>query len=107
MGHNPTRFVYVVQVQIDEDELYDPYLLAEAYTSRHEACKRMIKEAKSILDANPIYKVKDGSTLDDSDANVCEIELEGTSYYRDYLYRLEVLELELYNTIEESEGETK
>lgn len=102
MGFNPTRFVYVIQAQRVEEEVFEPYLLPEAFTSRTEARKRMVEAAESFLKDNPEYEALDGV-----DINFDDIELHHKDPSNCYAMYLEVLELELYDTLKESKGETK
>ena len=102
MGFNPTRFVYVIQAQQVEDEDTGPYLLPEAFTSRTEARKRMVEVAESFLKNNPEYEALDGV-----DINFDDIELHHKDPSNCYTMYLEVLELELYDTLKESKGETE
>ena len=102
MGFNPTRFVYVIQVQEVEEEVFDPYLLPEAFTSRAEARKRMVEEVKRFLLDYPDYEAIDGL-----DVNFDEVELNHKNRDNCYARYFEVLELELYDTLKESKGETE
>lgn len=99
MGFNPTRFVFVIQAQQVEDEDTGPYLLPEAFTSRAEARKRMAEEAENFLRNNPEYEAVDGI-----DINFDDIELHHKDPSNCYAMYLEVLELELYDTLKESKG---
>lgn len=103
MGFNPTRFVYVIQAQQVEDEDTGPYLLPEAFTSRAEARKRMAEVAESFLRNNPEYEAIDEIDADFDDL----IELHHKDPSNCYTMDLEVLELELYDTVKEAEGETE
>lgn len=102
MGFNPTRFVYVIQIQQVEEEVLEPYLLPEAFTSRAEARKRMAETAESFLANNPEYEA-----IDEVDINFDDIELHHKDQSNCYAMYLEVLELELYDTLKESKGETE
>lgn len=100
MGFNPTRFVYVIQVQQVEEDVFEPYLLPEAFTSRAEARKRMVEEAKRFLLDYPDYEAVDGL-----DVSFDEVELNHKSQDNCYARYFEVLELELYDTVKEAKGE--
>ena len=96
--HN--NFVYVIQVRFFSDEYENSGLLAESYTSRLSACKRMLGEAEQLLQDNPDYEAV--FTLDHFHD---EIKIIHKDNQDKPLYKLEVLELELCSSIEESKGE--
>lgn len=101
MGFNPTRFVYVIQAQLVEEEVFDPYLMPECYTSRDEACKHMKEEAEKFLKENPDYE----DDRDIANFETGEIELRSKDPNECFSFKLEVLELELYDTVKEAKGE--
>lgn len=102
MGYNPKNFVYVIQVTDYTEDEEENYLLPESFMSRAEARKRLAAEARSQLSIDKGLMLEDVELdgLDDED----EVIL-AEKYEPNYFMRIEVLELELYDTFKESQNE--
>ena len=101
MGHNPKNFIYVVQVTDCTEDEEENHLLPESFLSRAEARKRLASEARSQLSIDKGLMLEDVDLGDlDNEDEVVLVE----RYLPTYFVRIEVLELELYNTFAESEG---
>ena len=98
MGHNPKNFVYVIQVNDYTDD-EDHYLLPESFLSRDEARKCLAAEARWRLDHHKGLTLDYGE-LDESYDEIVLAEKDEPNYF----IKIEVLELELYNTFAEAEG---
>lgn len=96
----PNNFVYVIQVSFLDDGYENSYLLAESYTSRLEARKRMLEEAMRILQDQPDYEANTALSL-----FVDGINLKRKDDQYESFFTIEVLELVLYSSLEESKGE--
>ena len=99
MGHNPKNFVYVIQVNDYTDDDEEHYLLSESFLSRAEARKCLAAEAHWWLDHHKRLTVDYGD-LDESDDEIVLADKAEPNYFA----KIEILELELYNTFNESEG---
>ena len=99
MGHNPKKFVYVIQVNDYTEDEEEHHLIPESFLSRAEARKCLATESRWWLSHHKGLTLDYGD-LDDTDDEIVLAEKDEPNYF----VKLEILELELYNTFAEAEG---
>lgn len=99
MGHNPKNFVYVIQVNDYTDDDEERYLLPKSFLSRAEARKCLAAESRWWLSHHKGL-ILDYGDLDESDDETILADKAEPNYF----VKIEILELELYNTFNEAEG---